>query len=231
MNLPQHHPQIFPPLKTASKYLSNNICHGYIQNKSFFRQIWKYHHLNPISPERGAIWSAPGSNVPELKIGPCQRPGLLGLLVWFSFEHFWKKWRHFHVVGKNGGHFVRQGWSEKVSKKDEICWRHHVLGLLCSLKVFFGKSIQKHKLGGVNRLQGSFCWKVTMILGFGQNLMTSSQWRQYMTSLWRHYDVMPNIFGFVVILRVHLANLPDIIPNRSFFAISWHAGHMPPPQG
>ena len=45
--------------------------------------------------------------------------------------------------------------STKCARAEEICWHHHVFDLLCSLKVFFGKSIQNHVLKEVNRLQNS----------------------------------------------------------------------------
>ena len=46
---------------------------------------------------------------PEQKIGPGQRPGLLGHLVLFSCGCFLKISRHFHAPVKNYAGFVEAG--------------------------------------------------------------------------------------------------------------------------
>ena len=155
---------------------------------------------------------------------------LLSLLVWFSFEDFWKKLWHFRVLAANGGCFDGPGYLEKMTrKKNEKCWHHHFLTLYTIQMYFFEKYFQKLIKWGVNHLQGTFCWKVTTILGFGPILMTSARWRHYVTSLWRHNDVIRGIFGFFVILESLLVILPSLISNRSFPGIFRPAGHMPHP--
>ena len=55
----------------------------------------------------GAIWPPSGQIARELKIGPGRRPGLLALLIQFSYACFLKKLGHFHGLVKSYAGFVR----------------------------------------------------------------------------------------------------------------------------
>lgn len=155
---------------------------------------------------------------------------LLSLLVWFSFEGFWKKLWHFRVLAANGGCFDGPGYSEKMTRKEQKKLTSSFSYIFFHPNVVFRKVFRKKLIKwGVNHLRGTFCWKVTTILGFEPILMTSARWRHYLTSLWRHNDVIRGIFGFFVILESLLVILPSFISNRSFPGIFGPAGHMAPP--
>ena len=110
----------------------------------------------------------------------------------------------------------------KVTKNDEIGIFLTWFSFFRPVKCFFVKRMQKHKKWGVNHLQRP-------LFSFGPDLMTSAQLRQCMTSLWRHDDVMRDIFGFIVILKGPSVTLSRFIANRPFPSFFWLEGHMAPP--
>ena len=65
--------------------------------------------FNPIPYGGGAIWPPLGYIAGKLKIDPGRRPGLLGLLILFSFGCFWRFLWNFHVPVRIYAGFVRPG--------------------------------------------------------------------------------------------------------------------------
>ena len=74
-------------------------------------RLGTYENKFPLTlfPMGGAIWPPLGYIAGKLKIDPGRRPGLLGLLILFSFGCFWRFLWNFHVPVRIYAGFVRPG--------------------------------------------------------------------------------------------------------------------------
>ena len=119
-----------------------------------------------------------------------RRPVLLSLLVWFSFEDFWKKLWHFRVLAANGGCFDGPGYLEKMTKKKRKLLTSSFSDLLYHPNVVFRKVLSKtNKMRG-QPSPGHILLKSYNDFGFWANFddvsPVTSLCDVTVTSQWRH---------------------------------------------